>query len=312
MSKILAIRGDKERGNEVIALLEMLGGKNHVYDGTDEYHIYFIDNEGMISTLLYNDCCHTHLTYQTFTLDEFHKKYPYKVGDIVKTVNNEEGVIKEIGWVNIDIVYWVSLRKNYDWVETLSVDVLDKYNRLNSNDEVKENNMGSCKCPEYEDVKKVEYLFINDKDYADEIEVNLGDDYEYKFEMNRLYILKKKPKYPKTYKECFYTLYGHKNDAFNLNGVTDEEYDLISNFIILTRCRDAYWKIAGEQMGLGDSWKYDMSKDEFSYAISYQYGWLEKNEIRHKNAILTFPTKEMRDSFYENFKKDIEQCKELL
>jgi hypothetical protein len=77
-------------------------------------------------------------------------------------------------------------------------------------------------------------------------------------------------------------------------------------------CRDAYWKIAGEQMGLGDSWKYDMSKDEFSYAISYQYGWLEKNEIRHKNAILTFPTKEMRDAFYENFKKDIEQCKELL
>jgi hypothetical protein len=65
-------------------------------------------------------------------------------------------------------------------------------------------------------------------------------------------------------------------------------------------------------MRLDKDWKYDMSKDEFSCAISYQYGCIEKNEIRHKNAILTFPTKEMRDTFYENFKDLIEQCKELL
>ena len=37
--------------------------------------------------------------------------------------------------------------------------------------------MESCKCPESEDTKKVAYLSINDKNYADEIEINLGDDY---------------------------------------------------------------------------------------------------------------------------------------
>ena len=30
------------------------------------------------------------------------------------------------------------------------------------------------------------------------------------------------------------------------------------------------------------------------------------------NAILAFPTEEMRDIFYKNFKKDIEKCKELI
>ena len=41
MSKILAIRGDKERGNEVIALLEMLGGSNiHTHLGNNDETFY--------------------------------------------------------------------------------------------------------------------------------------------------------------------------------------------------------------------------------------------------------------------------------
>ena len=32
----------------------------------------------------------------------------------------------------------------------------------------------------------------------------------------------------------------------------------------------------------------------------------------YRNTVLAFPTKEMRDAFYENFKDLIEQCKELL
>ena len=88
--------------------------------------------------------------------------------------------------------------------------------------------------------------------------------------------------------------------------------DLLYNFQKLLICRDAYWKIASKQMGLDRPWKYDMSKDKFSYAISYQYGYIQKNEIRHKNAILVFPTSKIRNSFYENFKSLIEKCKELL
>lgn len=34
--------------------------------------------------------------------------------------------------------------------------------------------------------------------------------------------------------------------------------------------------------------------------------------LYESNVILDFPTKEMRDTFYENFKELIEECKELL
>jgi hypothetical protein len=55
-----------------------------------------------------------------------------------------------------------------------------------------------------------------------------------------------------------------------------------------------------------------MSKDEFNSAIIYLHGFVQENEVRHKNHILVFPTAEMRDAFYENFKDLIESCKELL
>ena len=320
MSKILAIKGDKERGNEVIALLEMLGGDNRDTQcrGIEVDFYYYIDTYGRIN---YEDCF-IEDEAEFFTLDEFYNKYPYKVGDIVKTGKDEEGVIKQMRWVNNDIVYWANSHKTCDWTQTLSVDVLDKYNRLNSNNTVKENNMETYKGTEYdgyENVKKVAYLSINNKEYADEIEVNLGDDYEYKFEMNRLYILKKKPKYPTTYEECWKV-------RFEVDGETTlEEFHNVSGYYSeplgalqkLLCCRDAYWKIAGEEMGLGEIWKPSYIEESFEQGspikyVLYYTGTHIAKERRASHYLLSFPTEEMRDAFYENFKVLIEQCKELL
>ena len=139
------------------------------------------------------------------------------------------------------------------------------------------------------------------------------------------YIVRKKPQYPDTYEECckvfglnhFLSLAWDSYDVYS--GVIKylpkqiediaKKLELVSKLII---CRNAYWKIAGEQMGLGKPWEYDMSKGEYSSAISYQSGFIQKNEIRHSNAILVFPTEEMRDTFYKNFKDLIETCKEFL
>ena len=361
MSKILAIEGDKERGNEVIALLEMLGGDN-IWNasGTFEKVYYSISN----GRILYSPQLEKGTV--VFTLEEFLEKYPYKVGDIVKTDKDEEGVIKQMRWVNNDIVYWVNSHKTCDWTQTLSVDVLDKYNRLNSNDiehsmeikvettvrdrddilfdsiiwhlrnsvnngkqylsggdceayfrelvkKVKENDMESCKCSEYEDIKKVTYLSINEKDYADEIEINLGDDYEYKFETNRLYILKKKPVYPKTYAECCDVLKIPNDERYIDIDVPLDYNKVLSVFAELLICCKAYYKIAGEQMGLGKPWEPDWKNTKsVKYVISLHDDIITKMYLRNENVILAFPTEEMRDAFYENFKKEIEQCKELL
>ena len=77
-------------------------------------------------------------------------------------------------------------------------------------------------------------------------------------------------------------------------------------------CRDAYWKIAGEQMGLGKPWEPDFSDDSPKYNIFKYENEITLSDNNWSNRILAFPTIEMRDAFHDNFKDLIEQCKELL
>ena len=78
--------------------------------------------------------------------------------------------------------------------------------------------------------------------------------------------------------------------------------------------RDAYWKIAGEEMGLGKPWEPDWCDYTTKYCIYYspQYRGFVKRQYDGIKHILAFPTEEMRDAFKENFDPDIEICKEFL
>ena len=77
----LAIKGHPTRGNEVIEILEMLGGKREgVFLGNVIDVGYYIDSNGDI------DYGYANLLDNTiiYTLKEFLEKFPYKVGDKVK------------------------------------------------------------------------------------------------------------------------------------------------------------------------------------------------------------------------------------
>lgn len=127
---------------------------------------------------------------------------------------------------------------------------------------------------------------------------------------------KKKTEYPKTYEECTMLLrLGVLNELkhYNLNILYKK--DLIVSLHKLLICRDAYWKIAGEEMGLGKSWDSKYGCGEWGYWIGYD---INENKIYCQdsrillNRLLVFPTAEMRDAFYKNFKEEIEICKEFL
>ena len=117
-------------------------------------------------------------------------------------------------------------------------------------------------------------------------------------------------RYPKTYEECIGQL------PINWDGeVKGYKCELLLAFQKLLIARDVYRKIAGEQMGLGKPWEPDWADTETDkYVIEivkntitiHDYPWNETNHL------LAFPTEEMRDIFYENFKSLIEECKELL
>ena len=95
-----------------------------------------------------------------------------------------------------------------------------------------------------------------------------------------------------------------------VKGYKAELFDTLQKLYI---CRDAYWKIAGEEMGLGKPWEPVKPKnDEFVYTITRITNDIVCIEDFENCEIFEFPTEEMRDAFYENFKSEIEVCKELL
>ena len=154
--------------------------------------------------------------------------------------------------------------------------------------------------------KKVDFFTFWDNDFADKVELDLSNR-ELIQEDGKWFVVKKKSKYPKTYKECCDTLgiSTMDNDAQGYKG------DLIIRFQELLIARDAYWLVAGKELGLGKSW--ESATQDIIWGITRSKDEVEKYTCHYgKTNLLEFPTEEMRDAFYENFKDLIEQCKELL
>ena len=136
----------------------------------------------------------------------------------------------------------------------------------------------------------------------------------------KIVLEKKKKEYPKTYEECCKIL-GFLNvdlcfnaDYRNFDASKEQwkKLGLMNQFYQLLICRDAYWKIAGEEMGLNRPWE---PQDTNTFSIFYDRltGEIEKQDgYCGANSTLEFPTEEMRDAFKENFDPDIEFCKEFL
>ena len=105
-------------------------------------------------------------------------------------------------------------------------------------------------------------------------------------------VTKKGVEYPKDYNEC-------------CNVLDDEDrmvsLELMNELRKLINARNAFWKIYGEASGLGGSWKPDW--DDGCYVITSNGDGLIVRDIQFGiNAILAFPTAELRDMFYERFK----------
>jgi hypothetical protein len=125
---------------------------------------------------------------------------------------------------------------------------------------------------------------------------------------NKIVLTKQQPQYPKTYEGCCKIT--RSDPAFYID--TDLYSDKLAALYKLLICRDAYWKIAGEQMGLGKPWEPELNSKNTKFALSNVGGNISFEVYGEYNSILCFPTEEMRDEFYNNFKELIEECKELL
>ena len=152
---------------------------------------------------------------------------------------------------------------------------------------------------------------------------NLPDGYQFKDEhgnvinATKIVLDKKKKEYPKTFRECQECL-GEDVPPMEEPDSKTHRRRQVHLLEVLLICRDAYWKIVGEEMGLDGPW--EPNWEDKIYYVYYerhrQYGIGIKKAYCHcgirGNRILVFPTEEMVNAFYENFKELIEICKEFL
>ena len=305
----LALKGHATRGKEVINLLEMLGANRLGYKDTFVGFYYYIECGAICSSDEYP-------TYATiFTLEEFLEKYPYKVGDRVSYRADkllETQVITNMRWdSNYDCVLYYLDDYNVIKVEEILYKIGSPEDNIptiqdKSTVETIKEHIGTFKPSEG---TLVQIDFTKELRIADEVEVILGD-YEFVLKDGKTYFVKKN-KYPKTYEECCEVLNLGEDGNLYTKG---HQASLIQDFHKLFICRAAYWEIAGEEMGLDKPWEPDWSNNGgYRYCIRNQSNKIVlSNEWLGENYILSFPTAEMRDEFYNNFKELIEECKELL
>lgn len=352
----LAIKGHPTRGKEVIEILEMLGGDNHEgYGGTDTDERYIIEDGEIIQAYDWND-------YIIYTLEEFLKKFPYKVGDKV-TLDKWPCTITGMSWDVDEVIYYV---KGVDFSKGVYVNDLKPYKEqepMEDKGNISDGYHTFNELYEYrllynasmfnELAKQGLYDVHKSKLHSDgtipfddenwfivQAELPTGqisNHYEIKdWDLFQIPVKEKanpydghspqdvakrlrefltpKPKYPKTYEECCDVLVNHDRYREILVSIPGVSYksNLIETFTKLLICRDAYWKIAGEQMGLGKPWEPDWKDSNFKYCLKKMGDNIEKTSEMTISCILAFPTEEMRDAFYENFKELINECKELL
>lgn len=101
----IAIQGDLEKSQEILQILESLGGENRFnYKETYPTYYYTLSNNTIIALSMLK--VPKYLT--TYTLEEFEKEFPFKIGDrVISVTTNSIGTItklKENGWyyVNYD------------------------------------------------------------------------------------------------------------------------------------------------------------------------------------------------------------------
>lgn len=315
-NKKLAIVGHPTRSNEIIELLEMMGGVNSKnFSGKCDFFYFFIDNDNIISS---DSNFNNNFAY--FTLEDFLKKYPFKVGDKVNVLfksyidENEycestTTEVKSMRWNETlgKVAYKVKYCSSEFYAEQLKP---HKEEVSMEDDKTKPSKMKNVLAELFEHIKTTPKEDIEREFEEIEEWSNVGPTVE-EF-MDFCNKVNKKPKYPDNYEECV-------RIAKNIHG-----YDIhidapayrgeAESIIKLLICRNAYWKIAGEQMGLGKPWEPNWgSFSEGTYpTITKCNGNIVKTSVYTHDCPLAFPSEEMRDAFYENFKELIESCKELL
>ena len=120
-----AIQGHPFKGKEIIQILENLGGKNT--DGLKGTYdtFYYIDDKNEIGD---DHKKNFPPTYKLYTLEEFEREFPFKIGDKVKHITSV-GTIKEYCYIDNEPAYKVKSIE-LGIIATIPVKILEPYKEM--------------------------------------------------------------------------------------------------------------------------------------------------------------------------------------
>lgn len=290
----IAIQGHPTKGKEVIRILESLGGKNtHALygNGKDYEYYYHINSCGTIALSLKYDLHNCKL----YTLEEFEKEFPFKVGDEVifpVKIGWASGKVTSLTYREDKLKYEVDTRiGGYQYVESHKLRLYPMKKERNITltlDKAKEwYNKGG-------ELKEVALQAYSEEEL---IKVELPKSWE-EFRDNN----------PVQKGECFLSIRGSiEHAAYSCNRryrnwiPSDKSAEAHLAMIQLEQLRECWW----------NGWEPEWNNSE-KYVIKWEKDDLIVFTARRIHAFLAFPTREMAEEFLECFRDLIEKAGDLI
>ena len=263
----IAIQANPSRGKEIISLLKSLGGIDTCWDGDGNKFDYYIDENHIIQ---YD---YAPVDYKVYTLEEFEKEFPFKIGDIV-TIGGYTSY-KVITLENFDNKMCYKLDNGFHYIPQ----ILKLYRKMKKEINV---TLTLDKAKEWYkkggELKEIALQAYSEEELA---KVDL----------------------PKTWEE-FYQQYEFKhilNDCLSAvsNNFSMKYVNKFEAFVKLQYLRDC-WRQGWEPK---EHEPVDAIKFSVRELAAYQF---------NSREFLSFPTKEMAEEFLECFKDLIEQAGDLI
>jgi hypothetical protein len=294
----IAIQGHPTRGKEVIQILESLGGKNG-YDqlGSNKNFVYFITNAGLIYSVTPQMCSNE---CKIYTLEEFEKEFPFKIGDEVMfpvKIGWVSGKITGLTYREDQLKYEVDVRTSgYHYVES---------HKLQLYQMIKERNITLTldKAKEWYkkggELKEIALQAFTEKELT---KVELPKTWE-EFCDN----------YPVKGSEAMIGCDARIINCIGIEGKRSYKFkDIIPSkqsaeahlaMMQLEQLRDCWW----------NGWEPDWNDDQQpKYCVAYYYREFQIRALYEVRYFLSFPTREMAEEFLECFRDLIEQAGDLI
>ena len=306
----IAIQGNKRKAQEIIKILESLGGTNkfNLLGNRDEVY-YFISEDGLIDYVYRDSNLIKH--HNKFTIDEWLTKFPFKVGDGVRKYLNKE----PRGYFTIatitkfdpysDKPYCVFDSGGMEWCYSSQLKLIKS---TNDNMEEKRNITITLEQAQqwYKtggELKEIALQAFTEQ----EINNTLPESWEHFCKL-----------FPNIGGEAYITINSNiqvAHETGKRDPVTDcnllPSDDIAEQYITLMKLhqlRDSYRNHF--QLGWAPNW----TNDELKYCVQFSGATNKLTVVTYTRSprFLSFPNRELAELFLERFKKDIDFVKFMI